>query len=316
VRVLITGAAGFVGSHIVRRFLGAGCEVAALVRPGAHCGRLADVRDRLTIIECDLHSPHLASAVDAEGPELCVHAAWRVPPATYLNAPENLSSVAASTLLLLALKPTRCRRIVFVGSCAEYAPSDTCLDEASAIGPVSLYGTCKHAVSLTFDQFARQYGWSSVTARVFNPYGPHEPPGRLVPSLIGALLHGRSCPLTAGDQVRDFLQVEDVADAIWTVAAGDLQGPVNIASAIPTTVADVAREVARQIGRPELVELGALARPHGDPQWLCARPGRLRQFHSWAPRHDLASGLEATIRWWRRQLSESDGVSTLSGRAN
>jgi nucleoside-diphosphate-sugar epimerase len=316
VRVLITGAAGFVGSHIVRRFLGAGWEVAALVRPGTDCGRLGDVRDHLTLVECDLHSPRLVSAVEAEAPELCVHAAWHVPPVKYLNAPENLSSVAASALLLLALKPTGCRRIVFVGSCAEYAPSDTCVDEASAIGPVSLYGTCKHAVSRTFDQFARQNGWSCVTARVFNPYGPHEPPGRLVRSLIDALLHGRSCPLTAGDQVRDFLHVEDIADAIWTVAAGDLQGPVNIASSVPTTVADVAREVARQIGRPDLIELGALARPEGDPQWLCARPGRLRQAHAWAPHHDLASGMEATIRWWRRHLAESDSVSAVSRRTN
>jgi nucleoside-diphosphate-sugar epimerase len=122
--------------------------------------------------------------------------------------------------------------------------------------------------------------------------------------------------LTAGDQVRDFLYVEDIADAIWTVAAGGLQGAVNIVSSVPTTVADVAREVARQIGRPELIDLGALARPDGDPQWLCARPGRLRQFHAWVPHHDLASGVEATIRWWRRQIGEPDGLSAVFGRAN
>ena len=132
-RILITGAAGFVGSHVVRRFLRAGWEVAALVRPGSDVARLADVQERFTLVECDLHAPHLARALEAAPPELCVHSAWEVPPTRYLHAPENLSSVAASAQLLLALKPTSCRRVLFVGSCAEYAPSERCVDEASAM---------------------------------------------------------------------------------------------------------------------------------------------------------------------------------------
>jgi nucleoside-diphosphate-sugar epimerase len=312
VRVLVTGAAGFVGSHIVRRCLRAGYEVAALVRPATGLARLSDIQDRFALIRCDLNaSVELLTAVEAASPEICIHAAWHVPPGRYLHAPENLTSVAASTSLLLALKSTPCRRIVFVGSCAEYAPSDRCVDEESGVGPTTLYGTCKHAVSLLIEQCAREIGWSSVTARLFNTYGPQEPGVRLVPSLITALLDGNSCALTSGTQVRDFLHVDDVADAIWTIASSELRGVVNVAASVPLTVADVAREVARQIGRPDLIGLGTRPHPEEDPQWLCAKAGTLRG-HGWVPRYDLASGLEDTIGWWRRELR--GGVSAVSRR--
>jgi nucleoside-diphosphate-sugar epimerase len=298
-RVLVTGAAGFLGSHVTRRCVRAGWNVAALVRPNADVSRLADVRDSLTLVEADLlavQSP--PDALVAVAPELVIHAAWRVPPGRYLQALDNLDSVAASVALFRALASTDCRRIVFVGSCAEYAPCSGCVDERSAVGPQTLYGGCKLAVSTVMDQMAREKGWSAATARLFNLYGPDEPAGRLVPSVIGALREGRVCALTPGDQTRDFLHVEDAADGVWTIAASDLDGVVNVASATPIPVATLARELARQLGRPDLLQLGARPRPPDEPQWLCAKPGRLHET-GWTPRYDLGRGLEHTIEWWR-----------------
>jgi nucleoside-diphosphate-sugar epimerase len=311
VRVLITGAAGFVGSHLARRCLRAGWETAALVRPGADLWRLSDLTS-LTLVEANLEpSDSLRQKLAAVSPEICIHAAWHVPPGRYLHAPENLDSVAASAALLRALAPTGCRRIVFVGSCAEYAAAASCVDETSPIGPATLYGACKQVVSIMVEHFVRQRGGTGVMARVFNPYGPQEQPSRLVPSVIAALCEDRPCPLTPGDQIRDFLHVEDAADALWTVAGGSLEGPVNISSGVPVSVAEVAGEIARLLGRPELLQLGARSRGPDDPQWLCARRGRLHEMHGWTPRYDLTRGLQHTIEWWKQNLHERRRVPTV-----
>jgi nucleoside-diphosphate-sugar epimerase len=309
-RVLVTGAAGFLGSHVVRRCVRAGCEVAALVRPGSDLARIIDIADRVTLVEADLRSDAAPEAIAAARPDVCIHAAWHVAPGRYPQAIENLDSVAASAALLRALASTECGRTVFVGSCLEYAPSSGCMDETSPVGPRTLYGGCKLAVSIMLEQLAREKGRSAATARLFNLYGPYEAAGRLVPAVIHALRDGRSCALTSGTQTRDFLHIADAADGVWTVAESGLEGAVNVASGTPATVADLARELARQLGRPDLLQLGARPLPSDEPTWLCAKPGRLHRT-GWVPQYDLARGLEHTIEWWRHRRDASP-VSALS----
>ncbi len=300
-RVLITGAGGFIGSHVARRFVERGADVAALVRPSTDLDRLADIRRALVLIEADLQAATgLHEKIAACDPDVCVHLAWHIPPGRYRHALDNLDSVAGSLNLLQALTQTGCRRVVVVGSCAEYAGRDGCVDDHGEIRPDTLYGASKHAMSLLAHKLADQHGWTATTARLFHVYGPGEPPARLVPSLIRALLEERSFALTSGDQVRDLLYVDDAADALVTIASADVAGGINVASGVPTTVADLAREIGRQLGRPELVQLGVLPRKAEDPQWLCARPGRLHEDLGWRPRHDLVTGLSSTIDWWRR----------------
>jgi len=312
-RVLITGGAGFIGSHVVQRFVRAGCEVIVLVRPGTTVTPIADLADRLTIVEGDLRRGEtFRKSIAAVDPEMCVHLAWYTVPERYLHALENLDAVEGSANLLRSLLETSCRRILMVGSCAEYAPHTGCVDENSSISPRTLYAACKHAVWLMAEQFARRRAWSAATPRIFQVYGPGERSERLVPTVIADLLAGRRCSLTSGDQRRDFLHVEDVADAIWAVAASDIEGAVNIASGVPTPVGDVAREIARQLARPDLLSLGALPASADNPPWLCATPGRLHNALGWRPRFELASGLEQTIEWWRRRIGDADHMSAVS----
>ena len=312
-RVLVTGGAGFIGSHVVRRLMRAGCEVAVVVRPGTPLTPFIDVANRLTILEADLRSAvGLARSLAAIDPDMCLHLAWYTAPGRYLHAFENLDAVEGSSILLKALSETSCRRIIVVGSCAEYALRAGCVDEDSVIAPRTLYAACKHAVWMMAEQVARRRGWTAATARLFQVYGPGEPDTRLIPTVIADLLAGRQCSLTSGDQLRDFLHAEDVADAIWAVAASDIEGPVNVACGVPTSVSDVSREIARQLGRPDLLAFGARPTPADDPAWLCAMPGRLHNTLSWRPRFELAAGLEQTIEWWRRRIGDAGHMSAVS----
>jgi nucleoside-diphosphate-sugar epimerase len=316
VRVVLTGGAGFVGLPVARRVVHAGCELLAIVRPGREAGILKDLGDRVTVLSQDMReSEALAQALKEFEPSLCLHLAWYVVPGRYPTALDNLDSVTTSVGLVRALSRTSCRRFVFVGSSAEYAPADDCVDEQSAIEPRTLYTACKTAVSLMTTQVAAECGWTAVTARIFNIYGPREPEPRLVPSVIRALLAGRPVQLTSGAQVRDFLHVDDVADALWTVARSELTGTVNVASAVQTTVAAVATEIARQVGRPDLLQFGAVPTRSPDAAPVCSRRGRLHEELGWTPRFDLASGLAHTIEWWKRQIRERRAEPLQSGPA-
>ncbi len=311
-RVFLTGATGFIGSHLARRLVGEGCAVTALVRPGADRGRLADVQDRITLVEGDLLAPRdFAEALETAAPDVCVHLAWRTT-GDYLHADENLRLVSASLDLWNMLDAAGCRRVVLAGTCVEYDTSVGHFAEDSPIRPRTLYAASKQALWLMTEQFARGRGWGAVSAKLFHVYGPGEHEGRLVPRVIRALRAGEPCALTRGDQLRDFVHVEDVAGALWTLARSDLSGPVNVGAATPVAVAEVARELGRLLGRPDLLRFGALPSRADDPPCLCARRGRLHGELGWRPQYDLREGLRRTVDWWRRPHANAIVLPALS----
>jgi nucleoside-diphosphate-sugar epimerase len=142
-------------------------------------------------------------------------------------------------------------------------------------------------------------GMSFAWARLFYLFGPRENEKRLVSSVCRSLLAGDPVLLTPGEQVRDFLHVEDVALALSAITRSDLVGAVNVGSGVPVTVAGLARRLGEQAGRPDLIRLGALPYAAGDPPFICADSRRLRTQTDWVPRWDLDGALRATLDWWR-----------------
>ena len=108
--------------------------------------------------------------------------------------------------------------------------------------------------------------------------------------------------VTKGEQVRDFLHVEDVAAAIWAISRSDLTGPVNVGSGRPITVRDVVAKTAALPDRPELIAYGALPYAEADPMFVCANNRRLTMGTGWSPKYDLHQGLAHTIEWWKLHL--------------
>jgi nucleoside-diphosphate-sugar epimerase len=298
-RVFLTGATGFIGSHVARRLVAEGCEVHALIRPGSDTRRVRDVLPALAVVHGDLFAfPELAAALERIRPELCVHLAWYAEPGRYLRSPENLRCLAATLELANRLAGLGCQRFVGAGTCFEYDTEQGYLSEASRTGPRSLYAASKLGAWLVLEQLAALAGMSAAWVRFFYQYGPFEDERRLVPAVIRALLRGETAKTTAGAQVRDMLHVEDVASAVWAVARGGLTGPVNIGSGQPVTVRRIVETVGDLLGRPELLALGALPYGAGDPPFVCADNRRLCET-GWAPRFDLNDGLRHTIDWWR-----------------
>jgi UDP-glucuronate decarboxylase len=303
-RILLTGAGGFVGTPLARRLAGTQHEVALLALPGDGLERLADVASRFSVLRADLTDYAAVTAqLEAFRPELCIHLAWYVAPADYLSSPENLMMLGASLHLVAELARLGCRRFVGVGTCFEYDTEVGRLDESSPTRPRHLYAACKLALATVLEQLARDGLMSTVWGRLFSLYGPGEAASRLVPAVTTALLKGERVAVTPGAQVRDYLHVEDAAAAVLAVAESDLTGAVNIGAGSDVSIRELVTALAGIIGRPELVDFGGRDYVPGDPMRVSMDNSRLRQATGWQPQFDLASGLAQTVAWWRQQLN-------------
>jgi nucleoside-diphosphate-sugar epimerase len=241
-------------------------------------------------------------------PEVLLHLAWYVEPGRFWTAPDNVRWVEASLAMLRAFAGTHGRRAVVAGTSAEYdwrSAGERCHEQRTPLRPVTLYGAAKHALRVVAERYAEQEGFELAWGRIFFVYGPGEPDGRLVPSVGKALLTGEPVPTTRGDQIRDFMHVQDVAAAFATLADSGVTGAVNVASGEPVAVKEVVNGLAEAAGRPDLPRPGALPDREGDPPRLVADVSRLRDEVGFAPRIALTEGLRGTLEW----LRTSEGVA-------
>jgi nucleoside-diphosphate-sugar epimerase len=294
-RLLITGGTGFVGSACVRNAVARGHEVHVLSRtsPDDAIGATFHCADLLTQsagrILRDVQPTHL------------LHLAWIATPGSYWTSAENVDWVRASAGLLDEFATVGGRRAVIAGTCAEYDWSDGGrLDETrTELRPGSVYGQAKVELFRRSSEIAIERDLLLAWARLFFLYGPGEHPDRLVPYVVRQLLAGEEALCSNGSQCRDFLYVDDAADALVSVLLDGLFGAVNVASGESLPVAELIDAVAGSVGRPDLIRLGARPAPAGDPPELVGDVTRLRDEVGWRPRFPIAKGVDATVAWWK-----------------
>lgn len=296
-KVLVTGATGYVGKAAVRHLRTLGCTVHALGRhdPGDGVAwRQADL-----LADADLQA--MVAEIDAQ---VCLHLAWSVPPGRFWTHPDNLDWVGASLRLFRAFAAAGGRRIVGVGSCAEYAWDTPVLREDMAPRPGTLYGRAKAALADLLFAFAEQEGLQAAWARLFFLYGPGEPEGKLVSDATSTLLRGGRVATTPGEQSRDFLHVDDVGRALALLTCAAMTGPVNIASGQAVRVREVLERIERLTDIEGRVDYGHRALPAGEPMELAGDVSRLRDELGFRPRLSLDAGLRDTVDHWRQRLQD------------
>jgi nucleoside-diphosphate-sugar epimerase len=295
-RVLVTGATGCIGRHLVPILLSRGWEVHGIVSPRG----TAD-RDDVVWHRADLLDPRgVEETVRSAGASHLAHLAWYVAPGRWAASPENFAWAQASLGLLRAFQAAGGTRVVTAGSCLEYDwRYGRCSESRTPCAPHTMYGACKHGLQVLSTAMDGAGALSSAWARIFFLYGPHEHPDRLVAAVIRSLLAGEPARCSHGRQIRDYLFVEDVADAMARLLESDVRGPINVASGVPIALRDIVTRIGALVGRPELIRLGAIPPASTDVPIVVADTTRLEQELEWRPRWDLDAGLQKTIAWWR-----------------
>jgi nucleoside-diphosphate-sugar epimerase len=297
-RVFVTGASGCIGQHVLPRLLERGWEVGAVSsRPQQDPGSVkwyhADLikSDSAATLLADFRPSHL------------LHLAWYIAPGKWAFATENFAWIDASLQLLRAFADGGGRRVVTAGSCLEYDWNfGYCSEDRTPCRPQATYGICKHALQMLTSEFAARTGLSSAWARVFFLYGPHEHPDRLVSSVIRSLLADQPARCSHGNQVRDYLYVQDVADAFVELLDSDVTGPLNVGSGRPVTLREIVERAGDLLERRHLLQFGAIPAAATDTPLVVADVTRVRrELPQWQPRVGIDEGLSASIRWWRER---------------
>ncbi len=215
-RILITGASGFIGSHLTRALVEAGHDALVLAAPQDNLWRINDLLNRLDILRATLSdSTKINKRLHQWQPQACIHLAWYAEPGKYLASRENLKSLKWSLKLLQILAESNSQQFIGAGTCAEYKMKSEKLSEADQTEPATLYAASKLSFQLIGQQLAAQSGMQFAWGQIFYLYGPKEDARRIVPSAILKLEKGEPFPASPAEQVRDYLHVEDVARAFF-----------------------------------------------------------------------------------------------------
>ena len=299
-RILLTGALGYLGSHVWPHLVAAGHEVVGISRAnGALRAGAIEIR------QADLLEPGVpAQIIHAVRPDMILHLAWTVEHGKFWTDPTNLDWLAASVRLARAAEELGVRRFVGIGTCFEYdwpARGD-CHEQTTPLKAHTLYDTSKSALRAVLEAWTRQNEMSFAWGRVFHLYGGEEHPEKLVADIARHVIGGQPAECSSGLAVRDFMDVRDAGAAIAALALSSISGPVNIATGSAAAIAEIAKSIGDIAGRPDLIRIGARPDRPNDPPRIVADVSRLRDSVGFRPQYTLRQGLSDALVHWRDRM--------------
>ncbi|MBN1171332.1 MAG: GDP-mannose 4,6-dehydratase [Micromonosporaceae bacterium] len=305
-RVLVTGGAGFIGSHLVPRLLAEGMRVAVAddLSAGTWDGLGSALQHGLSpdeIFIADIRSPAGAAVIERWRPEVVVHLAAQSRVTVSVREPQHdaVTNIGGTVNLLDAAVRAGVRQFVAASSGGTvYGEMPEGLDrlaETAVRDPVSPYGVGKAAADSYLHAFQRLYGLSTATLLLGNVYGPrldHAPGQDVIASFIDAVSHGRP-PVVCGDgtQTRDFVHVADVVDAFTRACHRGITGALNIGTGVETSIVKVARLVCATLAAP--IEIDHAPARVGEVRRVCLDSSRAHALLGWRARITLADGITA-----------------------
>ncbi len=302
-RVLVTGAAGFVGSGLVRRLLADGHRVELLLRPQSDTWRIDDVRAECVIHNADLRDRDaVQAAVDAAKPEWVFHLAAHGAYSWQTDAELIFESTILGTLhLTRACLRHGFAAFVQAGSSSEYGLKDHAPSEEELPEPNSEYAVAKVAGTLLCRHLAARHDLHLATLRLYSVYGPWEDPGRLLPTLAAHALEGRLPPLVDPATARDFVHIDDACDAFVaaTRRVPGSDGVYNVGSGHQTTLAELVEVVRHTLRVPAEPQWGTHAARSWDTNVWVADAAKIARELGWRARRTIEEGVAGLCCWLR-----------------
>jgi len=310
-RTLITGAAGFLGSHLVKKFLDIGHHVIAM--DNLITGSLKNIEEFFPNKNFEFHNHDVSKFVHVAGKlDYILHFASPASPIDYLKIPIQtlkVSSYGAHNLLGLA-KEKKAR--ILVASTSEvygdpevHPQVEEYNGNVNPVGPRGVYDEAKRymeAVTMAYNTF---HGVETRIVRIFNTYGPKMRlnDGRVLPAFIGQALRGEDLTIFGdGSQTRSFCYVDDLIEGIHKLLMSDYSDPVNIGNPSEITISDFAEEIIKLTGTNQKVIYKDL--PANDPKQRQPDISKARKILNWEPKVNRKEGLEITYKYFKRFSTE------------
>ena len=301
-KVAVSGATGFVGSHVLAHLLRKpDWDVGVLVRQSSDTWRIRDLLGRATILRADLDDREgVRGALAAFRPETVVHLAWGGVPGRNRNDVEQVDNIGRSIGLLTAAHEAEAAGFIGLGSQEEYSRCDGAIGEETPVRPTTLYGIAKLSTCLLAERLCGTYEMRFAWLRLFATYGPKEDPAWLIPSVILSLLRRQRPALTDGSQQLDYLYVADVAEAVESVIRSPAAaGVFNVGAGRAEPVRRIVERIRDRIDPSLALGFGEVPHRPDQAMHLEADVQRLARGTGWAPRTSLEEGLDRTVEWYR-----------------
>jgi UDP-glucose 4-epimerase len=310
-KVLVTGGAGFIGSHVTDQLIAAGHQV--VIVDNLSTGRLSNLNPKAVFYEMDIRSPELRKVFEQERPEVISHHAAQMDVRRSVADPifdAEVNILGSIKLAQLAIE-FNVRKFIHIssGGAAYGEPVYMPCDEKHPVQPLSPYGASKYTFELYLYIFKETAGLDYTVLRYPNVYGPRQDPhgeAGVVAIFIGQMLHGKPVTIFGnGEQVRDFVYVADCARANLLALEKGGGRVFNLASGVGTSVNQIFEALKAITGYPH------------DAQYAPAKPGetfrifldaaRAQQELGWRQTLDLTAGLQQTVEYFRQVELQSSG---------
>lgn len=312
--VLVTGAAGFIGSHLVAALVEQGAQVRGLLRYTSRgdLGALAwlepEVADAAELVFGDLRDPESVAAA-AAGVEVIFHLGAQIAiPYSYVNPRDFFETNVIGTLnVARAALDAGADRVVHTSTSEVYGSAQTVpITEDHPLEAQSPYAASKVGADKLIDSFHRSFGLRATVLRPFNTFGPHQSARAVIPTIITQALAGGPLQLGALHPRRDMTYVSDTVAGFIAAAQADaaVGQTIQLGTGHDVAISDIVDMVGEVIGRPLDVELDEqrVRPPASEVQRLISSPSRATELTGWEPQVDLRGGLERTTTWIEANL--------------
>lgn len=304
-RVLITGASGFIGSHVARACVREGAEVSCLVRPGSDLWRLLDEGKSVRSIEVNMtDAGAVKEAVTSANPQIIFHLAANTNRKRDLSLYGEMHAAHVQPTLNLisaALGLSTVPRFIHTGTIEEYGRGPVPYREDQFAQPISPYSLTKYEATELVLFAAREYGLSAIVLRPSLTYGSLKGRGMFIPDFLHAALTTKVFDMSPGEQTRDFIHVDDTVRAHLIAAEADgVSGEIfNVATGVETKLKDVAETLRALSGGDVVVNYGAYpCDPNKETMRCFMNIKKINDRLSWKPNISLNDGLASTVEWY------------------